>query len=61
MAPARKDEIQEKDLQGFKHFKLLMPVLEKLHHDGCRRDRAGNRILHYDQYAEGKGVGSLRY
>jgi hypothetical protein len=51
MAPPRKDEIKEKDLHGFKHFKLLMPVLEKLHDDGCRRDKAGNRILHYDQYA----------
>jgi hypothetical protein len=43
--------IQDKDLHGFKHFKLLMPVLEKLHEDGCRRDKAGNRILHHDQYA----------
>jgi hypothetical protein len=51
MAPPRKDEIKEKDLHGFKHFKLLMPVLEKLHADGCRRDKAGNRVLHYDQYA----------
>jgi hypothetical protein len=51
MAPARKDEIHEQDLQGFKHFKLLLPILEKLHADGCRRDRAGNRNLHYDQYA----------
>lgn len=51
MAPPRKDEIQEKDLHGFKHFKLLMPVLEKLHDDGCRRDKAGNRVLHYDRYA----------
>jgi hypothetical protein len=44
-------DIQEKDLHGFKHFKLLMPLLERLHDDGCRRDKAGNRILHYDQYA----------
>lgn len=44
-------DIQEKDLQGFKHFKLLMPVLEKLHDDGCARDKAGNRTLHFDQYA----------
>jgi hypothetical protein len=51
MATPRKDAIEEKDLHGFKHFKLLMPVLEKLHDDGCRRDKAGNRILHYDQYA----------
>lgn len=43
--------IKEKDLHGFKHFKLLIPVLERLQGDGCRRDKAGNRILHYDQYA----------
>jgi hypothetical protein len=51
MARKRKPKIKEKDLHGFKHFKLLMPLLEKLHEDGCRRDKAGNRILHYDQYA----------
>jgi len=51
MAGMRKPEIEEKDLHGFKHFKLLMPILEKLHTDGCARDKAGNRILHYDQYA----------
>ena len=46
-----KPDIKEKDLHGFKHFKLLIPVLERLQGDGCRRDKAGNRILHYDQYA----------
>ena len=51
MPRTAKPDIQEKDLHGFKHFKLLMPVLEKLHDDGCRRDKAGNRILHFDQYA----------
>lgn len=51
MARTPNPEIQEKDLQGFKHFKLLTRLLEKLHDHGCRRDRAGNRILHYDQYA----------
>ncbi len=51
MARQRKAKIKEKDLHGFKHFKLLMPVLEHLHDDGCRRDRAGNRLLHFDQYA----------
>jgi hypothetical protein len=51
MARTPKPEIEEKDLHGFKHFKLLLPVLEKLHSEGCRRDKAGNRILHYDQYA----------
>ena len=43
-------KIEEKDLTGFKHFKLLLPALSRLHKDGCRRDRAGNRILHFDQY-----------
>ena len=51
MASPKRPDIQEKDLQGFKLFKLLMPVLEKLHHHGCERDTAGNRKLHYDQYA----------
>ena len=51
MARKRKPKIKEKDLQGFKHFKLLMPVLEKLHLHACERDKAGNRKLHYDQYA----------
>ena len=50
MARKRKPEIEERDLHGFKHFKLLVPVLEKLHHDACRRDKAGNRKLHFDQY-----------
>lgn len=51
MARKRKPKIKEKDLKGFKHFKLLMPVLEKLHLHACERDKAGNRKLHYDQYA----------
>jgi hypothetical protein len=51
MAPKRKAKIKEKDLHGFKHFKLLLPVLEQLHDNGCQRDRAGNRLLHFDQYA----------
>ena len=51
MARRRKPKIREKDLHGFKHFKLLLPVLDSLHDNACQRDRAGNRILHYDQYA----------
>lgn len=50
MGAAKKPEIEEKDLRGFKHFKLLLPILNNLHHHGCARDRAGNRILHFDQY-----------
>ncbi len=51
MARKRRPKIKEEQLHGFKHFKLLLPVLEKLHDHACQRDRAGNRKLHYDQYA----------
>lgn len=51
MARPKKPKIREAQLQGFKHFKLLVPVLEKLHLHACQRDKANNRTLHYDQYA----------
>lgn len=51
MAGEKRADIREEDLQGFRHFKLLMPVLEKLQNHACERDIAGNRRLHYDQYA----------
>ena len=49
-ARKRKPQIKEEQLRGFKHFKLPLPVLGSLPDDACRRDRAGNRVLHYDQY-----------
>ncbi len=45
-----KDRIQESDISGLKYFDQLAPLLARLHDDGCQRDRAGNRTLHYDQY-----------
>jgi hypothetical protein len=51
MARTPNPEIREEDLHGFKHFKLLLPMMERLHDDACARDRAGNRKLHFDQYA----------
>ena len=45
-----KNEIQAKDITGLKYFDQLAPLLQRLHDDGCERDRAGNRTLHYDQY-----------
>jgi len=51
MAGRRKKKIEEPDLKGFKHFKLLNSILKRLHGTACERDRAGNRELHYDQYA----------
>jgi hypothetical protein len=43
--------IEEKDLKGVKYFKILAPLLNRLHEDATVRDRAGNRLLFYDQYA----------
>jgi hypothetical protein len=50
MAGKRREEVVEKDLTGLKYFDRLAPLLERLHDDGCQRDKAGNRGLHFDQY-----------
>jgi hypothetical protein len=50
MPRKRNPKIREKDLQGFKHFRQLLPVLERLHDNACERDRAHNRKLHFDQH-----------
>jgi len=47
---AKRHEIQEQEVQGLKYFKALSGMLETLHEVGCERDRAGNRLLHMDQY-----------
>ena len=47
---AKRHEIEEHEIQGLKLFKGLSGVLERLHEAGCERDRAGNRLLHMDQY-----------
>lgn len=47
---AKRETIQEQQLQGFKYFKAISGMLESLHEAGCQRDRAGNRQLHMDQY-----------
>ena len=45
-----KPKFTEQDLQAFKYFDLLQPLLKKLHVAGTERDRAGNRRLFFDQY-----------
>ena len=50
MGAPKKPEIQEEDVHGFKYYRLMQPILSKLHDEGCSRDRAHNRKLHYDQY-----------
>jgi Transposase DDE domain len=51
MPHQRRPEVTAKELQGFKYFRLIVPLLERLHDIGTERDRAGNRELFYDQYA----------
>jgi hypothetical protein len=50
MARNRREKLTERQITALKYFDTLAPLLERLHDDGCTRDRAGNRQLHYDQY-----------
>lgn len=50
MANLRRPEVRARDLQGFKYFRLLTPLLDRLQDVGTARDRAGNRQLFFDQY-----------
>jgi hypothetical protein len=47
---AKREKIKESQLVGFKYFKMLSGLLERLHDAGCQRDRAHNRTLHMDQH-----------
>ncbi len=48
--PTAEKRLTEKDIVGLKYFDQLLPLFQRLHHDGCQRDKAGNRALHFDQY-----------
>src|SRR5262245_63869410 len=50
MAARRSSTMRASDIVGLKYFDRLMPLLERLHEVGTRRDRAGNRRLFFDQY-----------
>ena len=50
MAHKKRHEIQEDEVVGFKYFKKVTRLLERLHEAGGERDRAHNRDLHMDQY-----------
>jgi hypothetical protein len=50
MGMPRRQPIREEQLRGFKYFTKLLPLLDRLHDHGTRCDKAGNRVLHYDQY-----------
>jgi Transposase DDE domain len=46
----RKRELTGGNFQGLKYFSLIDRLLKRLHDCATERDKAGNRILHYDQY-----------
>ncbi len=46
----KRHQIKAHEVQGFKYFKAISGMLESLQDVGCQRDRAGNRLLHMDQY-----------
>jgi len=50
MASAVRAPVSAEALQGLKYFRVLQPLLQRLHEAGTERDRAGNRSLHFDQY-----------
>jgi hypothetical protein len=49
--PSRKKRrLTERDLRGLKYFAIIDRLLKGLHRCATERDKAGNRILHFDQY-----------
>jgi hypothetical protein len=52
MARRKRERIEAENITGLKYFDKLGPLLARLHDDGCRRDKAGNRELHFDQYCQ---------
>ena len=45
-----KRKLRNRDIQGLKYFRVLQPLLERLHDVGTKRDVAGNRDLTMDRY-----------
>lgn len=50
MAHAKREDVHEEQLTGFKYFDRLTSLFGRLRGDGCERDKAGNRTLHFDHY-----------
>ena len=47
---AARRELDEREVLGLGYLKKVLPLFERLHENGCQRDKAGNRRLHMDQY-----------
>jgi hypothetical protein len=50
LAAEPRPRISQSQLQGFKYFSLVLPLLDPLRNVNTERDRAGNRQLFCDQY-----------
>ena len=50
MAEAAPPELTVSDIRGMKQLRRVAGLLSFLHDNGCGRDRAGNRELHFDDY-----------
>jgi hypothetical protein len=48
---AAEEPLDPATVQGVRHLKKVFRLLERLAPVGCDRDRAGNRKLHFSQYA----------
>lgn len=48
--PCQTPALKEQELTGFRFVKRLLPMLARLHGQGCGRDKAHNRTLHFDNY-----------
>jgi hypothetical protein len=44
--------LEEKDIFGLGHLKGALGLLDRLHEVGCKRDKAKNRKLHFDDYCK---------
>ena len=45
-----KRKLRNQDIQGLKYFRVLEPLLDRLHDVGTQRDTANNRLLTMDRY-----------
>ena len=50
MPAKRRPEIKADEIVNLEYFDKLRALLARLHDEGCARDKAGNRELHYDEY-----------
>ncbi len=44
--PVGERRLTEQDIVGLKYCDELVPLFKRLHDNGCRRDKTGNRELH---------------